>query len=340
VIPEEEWTKAAETLRAAQEIVVCCHVSPDGDALGSMLGLGRFLGRSGKKVWMSWGSERVQAPPQYSFMPGADLLVPPEVVPQAPETFVAIDCGDIARLGLLRPRFESARSTINIDHHVSNDRFADINLVDPEGASSSELAYDLVRRMGGTPNIEEATCFYTGIVTDTGRFQYANTSPATLRAAAELREIGVDHERIATEVYESTSFGYLQALGVVLFRARLEDGLVWSRLDQKDLGELDLDETEHFIDALRTVRESRLAVLLKELPTGGYKASLRSRGEVDVAEIARSLGGGGHSRASGFEMSADPEEIIEAIRARLPKQAPSPKPPGEHSARIPPPEVE
>lgn len=318
MISEEEWLEAAGALKAANEIVIACHVSPDGDALGSMIGLGRFLARQGKTVGMSWGSPTIEVPAQYTFLPGLDAVTAPSNLPDHIECFVAIDCGDAQRLGVLQPRFGAAETTVNIDHHISNDRFGHINLVDPDAASSSEMAYELIRRMGGTPDAEEATCLYTGIVTDTGRFQYSSTTPTTLRVAAELREIGVDHERVASEVYESTSFTYLHVLGIVLFRARLEDGMVWSRVDQKDLQGLDLDETEHFIDALRTVRESHVAVLLKEWPGGTYKASLRSRGEVDVAAIAQSLGGGGHARAAGFEMRGTPDEVIEAIRQRLP----------------------
>lgn len=320
MIPDAEWGKAVRALKASKDVAVACHVSPDGDALGSMIGLARFLARQGKKVWTGWGSGVISVPPQYQFLPGMDDLVTHEQFPTDVVTFIAIDCGDIERLGLLRPKFDAAGTRINIDHHISNEKFGDINLVDPDAASSSELAYELVRRMGGTPDFEEATCFYTGIVTDTGRFQYANTSPATLRSAAELREIGVDHERVADEVYESNSFGYLHVLGLVLSRARLEDGMVWSWLDQADLGDLDLDETEHFIDTLRTVSEAKVAVLLKQWPKRTYKASLRSRGEVDVAAIAKDLGGGGHERAAGFEMRGKVEDVIGAIRKRIPKK--------------------
>lgn len=319
MIEESEWNRAVETLESSSEIAVACHISPDGDALGSMLGLGRFLARQNKKLWMGWGSGKIQVAPQYEFLPGIEDLVTHEQFPEVIQAFVAIDCADLQRLGLLQPRFEAAERRINIDHHISNEGFGEINLVDPAAASSSELAFELITRMGGKPNPDEATCLYTGIVTDTGRFQYASTSPTTLRAAAELREIGIDHEKVGSEVYESNSFGYLHVLGIVLSRARLEDGMVWSWLDQADLGGLDLDETEHFIDTLRTVAEAKVAVLLKQFPKRTYKASLRSRGEVDVAAIAKSLGGGGHERASGFEMRGSVEEVIKAIKERLPR---------------------
>lgn len=317
MIPGQDWARAVRLLEGANQVVVACHVGPDGDALGSMIGLGRFLGRRGKKVWMGWGSERVEVAPQYAFLPGLDQLSSPDQMPEAPEVFVAIDCGSPDRLERLVPVFRAAGARINIDHHVSNDRFGDVNLVDPEAASSSELAYELVRRMGGVPDRDEATCFYTGIVTDTGRFQYSSTSAGTLRAAADLRELGIDHERVGREVYESVSFGYLRVLGLVLSRAQLEDGLVWSWLKQEDLSGMGLDETEHLIDALRSVREAEVAAVLKEQADGAYKVSLRSRGGVDVQRIASGFGGGGHARAAGFTSAGPIEAVIGSLRERL-----------------------
>lgn len=313
MITDQDWDQAFELLRAAETVAVCCHVSPDGDALGSMLGVGLFLQRLGKKVWMSWGSPTISVPPQYSFLPQLDQVGMFDEIPDGVDVFVAIDCGDRQRLDLLLPKFESAKVRLNIDHHVSNDRFGDVNLVDPDRASSAELAYELIVKMGGQPTSSEATCLYTGMVTDTGRFQYRNTTPETLRTAALLRERGVDHELIAEEVYESASFRYLHVLGIVLSRAELEGGLVWSWVDQDDLQGLGLDETEHFIDVLRAVRDAKLAVLLKQQPEGGYKASLRSRGEVDVSKLAKAFGGGGHSRAAGFSADGAAKDIISRI---------------------------
>ena len=314
-----DWQKAADALLSASTIAVCCHVNPDGDALGSMLGLGGFLQRKGKTVYMTWGSPTSRVAPQYAFMPGLDKLVTSPEVPDGLDVFVAIDCGDSSRLELLKDRFDSAKATINIDHHISNDSFADINIVEPQRASSCELAFELIKLMGEKPSPEEALCLYTGIVTDTGRFQYSSTSSGTLRAAAELRDIGLDHELVGTEVYESNSFSYLRVLGTVLSRAQLEEGFVWSWVGQADLVGVDLDETEHFIDVLRAVREAKVAAILKEQPEGGYKVSLRSKGEVDVAAISQGLGGGGHQRAAGFSSEAPIHSIIASLKSRIAK---------------------
>jgi len=282
-----------------------------------MLGLGRFLARQGKKVWMSWGSAELKIPSQYNFMPGLGDVVTWDQVPADLEAFVAIDCGDIGRLELLKDKFESAAVRLNIDHHLSNPLFGSVNLVDTVCASSSEIAYELVKRMGGPPTADEATCFYTGIVTDTGRFQYSNATPKTLRDAAELRELGVDHELVAEEIFESASFSYLHVLGIVMSRARLEDDLLWSWMTPADLGELPIEETEHFIEALKVVKDAGVAALLKQQTEGEWRVSLRSRGAVDVSVVAQYFGGGGHARAAGFTGKGDLESVSAALMDRI-----------------------
>jgi len=315
MIDDQEWARAVEALARAEEVAVACHVFPDGDALGSMLGIGLYLRRLGKKVWMGWGSPRLRVPPQYAFLPGLDLIGGDP--PPAPEVFLSVDCAQDTRLELLLPVFKAAGTRIDLDHHATNLGFGDINLVEPGAASSCELVYELIRRMGGVPNTEEATALYTGIVTDTGRFQYSSTSPATLRVAADLREQGVDHTMVSNEIFESAPFGYLHTLGIVLSRAKLENGLVWSWLELKDLNGTKLDEAEDMINLLRAVREAGVAVLLKETEPGHYKVSMRSRGDVNVAQIAAAFGGGGHARAAGFPAPGGVEETIQAIRSAL-----------------------
>jgi bifunctional oligoribonuclease and PAP phosphatase NrnA len=317
LIPEEDWDKAVEVLRSSKEVAVCCHVAPDGDAFGSMLALSRALEQLNKKVWVSWGSSTLTVPYSYEFLPGVDKLMTYDRIPERVETFVAIDCADKKRLELLTSRFENAGTSLNIDHHLSNSRYADINLVDPERASSCELAHELIKRMGVPIDPEIATCLYTGVVTDTGRFQYSNTVPETFRVAAELRELGADHLTVAERIYESASLEQLRILGLVLGRARLSDGVVYSWLDTKDLGDQGLDAAEDIIDLLRTVREARITMLLKEQPDGGWKGSLRSRGGGDVAEVAKSFGGGGHAAAAGFSVQGKLEEVINLVLERL-----------------------
>lgn len=325
MIPLQEWTRASSALKAAQQVAIACHVAPDGDALGSMLGLGLYLQEAlGKKVWMSWGSTEAVIPDNYAFLPGLDGIVSQDQVPDQVEVFVAIDCGDIKRLDLLMPKFLAAGTRINIDHHISNTNYGDINLVDSSRASSAELALDLIERMGGKVTREVATALYTGLVTDTGRFQYSNTSPETLRAAVALREAGADHLMVAEQIFESAPFDQLRILGKVLSRARLEEGVLYSWLTLDDLEGLPLEIAEDFIDFLKVVKEADVVFLLKERPEGGWRASLRSRNDTDVSAVAQSFGGGGHARAAGFSMGGELDRAISVIRERLAKANTSP----------------
>ena len=317
MIAETEWTRAVEALRDAGEVAISCHVSPDGDAFGSMLGLGLYLESLGKKVWMSWGSPEALVPDNYSFLPGVDRIVPQDRFPDKVEVFVAIDCGDQRRLELLTARFLAAGTRLNIDHHVSNTNYGDINLVDHHRASSAELALELIRRMGGVVTPEIATNLYTGVVTDTGRFQYSNTSPQTLQAAVALREAGADHLTVAEQIFESAPFDQLRILGKVLSRARLEDGVVYSWLLMEDLEDHGLEIAEDFIDFLKVVKEADVAMILKQRPEGGWRASLRSRTDIDVSAVAQSFGGGGHTKAAGFSIRGELEDVLARIKQRL-----------------------
>ena len=319
MIAEQEWARAVKVVKGSAEVAVCCHVAPDGDAFGSMLALGRVLGQQGKKVWMSWGSEEPVVPYSYAWLPGTDLITRPDAVPEAPETFIAVDCADLKRLELLTGRFEGAGTTINLDHHLSNSGFGDLNLVDPRKASSAELVFELIRRMEVPIDSDTATCLYTGVVTDTGRFQYSNTIPETLRAAAELRDLGADHLAVAERVYESASLAQLRILGNVLARAQLQDGVVFSWLETKDLAGERPEAAEDIIDVLRTVRDARIALLLKEQADGSWKGSLRSRGGGDVSQVAKSFGGGGHAAAAGFTVQGSRDEVVEQVLGRLAK---------------------
>lgn len=314
-----ELTKAAEIIAAADSLAMACHVGPDGDALGSMLGLAVAARRAGKQVHASFGEPFV-LPDTYRFLP-IDVMVEPGSVPAAPPVMVTFDAGSIDRLGTLRPAAEAAGQLVVIDHHVSNEGFGSCNLVVPEAAATAEIVYDLLDVLGWEIDDVVATCLHTGVVTDTGRFQYSNTTPRTLEVAAGLVDAGARPELVGQHVYEEVPFGYLSVAGAVLSRAVLEEDrrFVWSVLTQQDLdaGGIGLDDTDPLIDAIRVARESDVAALFKVLDDERVKGSLRSRGRVDVGAIAVDLGGGGHHNAAGFTFQGSAEEAIEAVRSRL-----------------------
>lgn len=315
------FTAAVEVLKQAGSLTLGCHVGPDGDALGSMLGFGAAARAAGKKVEASFG-EPFDVPRTYRFLP-VDLLVPPGQVTERPEVFVSFDAGSAERLGALEERAKAAGAVVVIDHHVSNEGFGTVDLVVPSAAATAEIAYHLIVALGWPIDGEVATALHTGIVTDTGRFQYSNTTPDTLRVAAALVEAGARPEVIGQHVYEEVPFGYLRVAGAVLTRAVLEpeQRLVWSVLTQDDLnaGGIGLEDTDPLIDEIRIAEESDVAVLFKELDRGRVKVSMRSRGRVDVGVVAVALGGGGHHNAAGFTFEGTVSEALAEVRARLPR---------------------
>ena len=313
-----DWHAAVAALREADEIAIACHVNPDGDALGSLFAASLGLARLGKRTYPTWGSTPAAIPFSYGFIPGADSLVQADEVPET-ETFLAVDCGAAGRLGDIEERARRSKVLINVDHHPGNDNFGTHNLVVTDVSSTAEIITRMLQDLGVEIDRDIATCLYTGIVTDTGRFQYANSSPETLRIAADLLAYGVPATEIAQEVFESSPFGYLKLVGRVLDRAILFEDVrfVYSWLTLADLAETGVapDETDKLIDALRSTRAADVAALFKEQGDGRYRVSLRSKGP-SVGAIARRYQGGGHDLAAGFT-APDVEQTVIALREEL-----------------------
>ncbi|CAN5633925.1 bifunctional oligoribonuclease/PAP phosphatase NrnA [soil metagenome] len=313
-----DWDDAVAVLLAAEEVALACHVNPDGDALGSLLGASLALRKLSKKTYPSWDEEPFGLPAVYAFLPGAEALVDPADVPET-DTFLALDCGAADRLGAIEPRARRSRHVINVDHHPGNDNFGTHNIVVTSASSTAELVTALLGDMGVELDRDIATCLYTGLVTDTGRFQYSNSTPATLRMAADLLGHGVAAPAIAQEVFESSPFGYLKLVGTVLERAHLfpDERFVYSWVTLGDVAGsgVAMNETEKLIDLVRATRDADVAAMFKQQPEGGYRVSLRSKGP-SVGAIARARGGGGHELAAGFTATSV-EDGVEHVRRSL-----------------------
>ncbi|MGZ4210572.1 MAG: DHH family phosphoesterase [Actinomycetota bacterium] len=321
-VSEREWDAAIQAVRAAPRIAFACHLGPDGDALGSMLALAIALAGAGHDVTASWGSDPFEVPAQYGFLPRLDLLVPPERFPAAPDLMITFDAGSIERLGTLEPNARAAKDLLVIDHHVSNERFGTINLVDDDAAASAVVVFELLRRMKMAIDRDIATCLYTGVVTDTGRFQYRNTTPEVHGIAAELLAAGAPHVEITQTIYNTHPVGYLRLAATALDRLEVHEhaGMVWTWVTQQDLTRhgVGMDDIEALIDLVRTADVTDVAVVLKEQPDGVYKVSMRSKGASDVGRVAALFGGGGHALAAGFTSSnGDPRAAIEEIAVAL-----------------------
>ncbi len=317
----DQLARAAEVLAGSATVAIACHVNPDPDALGSMLGLSNHLRARGAQTVCSFGNEPFEAPRWAEELPGADALVEPRAFPKDPAVMVTCDTASMDRLGMLAASVRRAGEVIWIDHHVSNDGLGTIPLVDPTASSTSELVYRLIRAMGGGISREVAVCLYAGLVTDTGRFQYEAVRPDTLRLGAELREVPFDHARLARVLYEDNRAVYLRLLGAVLQRVTLEPDadLVWTYLTQNDLAGADVhvSETDDVIDVVRTAREADVAAVMKQQRDGRFKVSMRSRGEHDLAKVAATFGGGGHRLAAGYTSRHGLAETVERLKAAL-----------------------
>jgi bifunctional oligoribonuclease and PAP phosphatase NrnA len=309
--------EAARILARADQAVLVCHVNPDPDAMGSMLGLGKFLASRGTKVVAASPNGLDDLPRWMDALPGRELLVPPGDVPNDPELVVTLDAADAARLDGLIHLVKRAGTVIVIDHHRTNPGFGTIDLIDPEAAATSEIVFRLIERIGGELTPDVAACLYAGLVSDTGRFQFEATTPDVLRVAATLREQAFDQARLSQALYEDNSLAYLRLLGRLLERLAHvpEAGLVWTYVLRKDLEEagVTIQETDDLIDVIRTAREADVAAVLKEQVGGGFKVSMRSRGDTDVAAVAQRFGGGGHRLAAGYTSKATHEETAKGL---------------------------
>src|SRR5919205_1372888 len=314
-----DLASVVEAVRSHDRFVLTTHENPDGDALGSLLATKLALEQLGKDAVMTLLGE-APLPGEYSFMELADLRRqwPDDV---AERVLVALDCANESRIA--DPEILGrVPLSLDIDHHHDNTRFARVNLIVPSASSTGELLRDVFRELGVEITPEIAEPLYIALVTDTGRFQYANTTPKSLRLAAELVDAGADVHAVFQQVYESVEFAKLKLLARALERAKVLEGgrIVVSYLVRTDFSEVGAAEpySEGIIDYLRAVEGAELAVLIREPPRDSgptRRVSLRaSVDELDVSAIARSFGGGGHPQAAGFSSEKSVEEITELIR--------------------------
>jgi bifunctional oligoribonuclease and PAP phosphatase NrnA len=348
---EAEWSRAVKILDEATEICLACHIRPDGDALGSMLAVAHALrarqaagsdgaarrdgtappdGAAGQapravRVVASFGDLPFEIPRILRFLPGADLLSPPDAVPERPQVMVTFDAASADRLGLLEARACRADELIVLDHHASNTRFGTVNLVDPAAAATAVLAFDLIRRMGVEISRDIALGLYAGLVTDTGSFKYSTTSPRVHQLAARLLQTGIEPGVVAHELWDRSPFGFLGLLSAALGRAQLEPagaaghGLVWTTVTRGDRAthRLPFEVAESVIDVVRRADEADVAVVLKEDDDGCWQVSARSKGRADVGRACVALGGGGHPLAAGFTAHGTADEVMTALREQL-----------------------
>jgi bifunctional oligoribonuclease and PAP phosphatase NrnA len=317
---EADLAAVAEALRSNDRFIVTTHENPDGDALGSLLATTFALRELGKEADMYLFGE-VPIPNEYEFMDFAGIVRGPNP-DSSDRVVVALDCANERRLGPESALLEKAQLVVDIDHHHDNTRFGKVNLIVGHASSTGEILADVFRELGVSLTPEIAEALYIAVVTDTGRFQYANTTAKALRLAAELVEAGADVHRVFQGVYENVAFAKLKLVARALENAEVFEGgrVVVSHLEREDFEHAGAEEpySEGIIDYLRAVEGTELAALIREPPTANgptHRISLRTtEADLDVSAIARKSGGGGHRQAAGFSSEASIEEITEFIR--------------------------
>lgn len=305
--------KILEELKGKNKIAISGHIRPDGDCVGSCMGLGLFL----KKAMPGAQVDVFLEEPAdiFNCIKDTEQIIHDSQEERRYDAFIAVDT-NAERLGAFKKYFDTADLTINIDHHISNkDGSAMINYVKPEASSASELIYEVIDHE--LLDEEIAKALYIGIAHDTGVFQYSNTSPSTLRAAADLIGYGFDFTKIIDETFYEKTFVQNQLLGKALSDSRLLlDGKCiasWVTKETLEAYGANSKDLEGIVSQLRYTRGAECAVFLYELKEQEFKVSMRSNGKVDVAAVAANFGGGGHVRAAGCSLCGTPETCLEKL---------------------------
>ena len=320
-------TAVLHELQAGEKFLLTTHENPDGDALGSLVAMNETLRALGKDTVMFLSAEEFPLPYEYKDLPLGDLS---HSLPEDAEerTIVFLDCGNLDRMPVSFLGREDAH-IVNIDHHHDNTRFGTANLVVDGASCTAEIIWDLLPDLGVELTLEIAEALYVGLVTDTGKFQYENTTPVSHRMAASLLECGVDVHQIFRRLYENVPFAKLELLARVLSRVERYDGgrLTLSYILRKDYEETGADEnfSEGIVDHIRALEGTCVAALVREQLKAGregvMKVSLRaSADEVDVSVIARKEGGGGHRQAAGFSTTRSLPDLTAFLREEIEAQ--------------------
>ncbi|GAB6931454.1 bifunctional oligoribonuclease/PAP phosphatase NrnA [Paenibacillus sp. JCM 10914] len=313
---EQELEQVKAYLLQHDDYLVVSHVQPDGDAVSSTLAVGWLLSCLGKKYTMI---NEGAIPKRMNSLWHADQIL--NLSEQQPgrtySNIICVDCADFARVGYTRTVFEDGANILNIDHHPTNDRYGTVNLVLAEAAATAEILYDVLNVFDIEWNADIATAIYTGLLTDTGGFRYSNTSPKVMSIASELLSYGVNGPELAETLLEEMTLPQIKVLVEALNTLRLsEDGrIAWVYVtpDVMDRCGAISEDLEGIVNYPRNIQGVEVGILFKSLKSGMVKASLRSAGRVDVAELAQIFGGGGHVRAAGCSIEGKLDDIIPRV---------------------------
>lgn len=310
----------ASQLAQVKTVAIVGHVRPDGDCVGSCLATYNYISAWFPQIQADIYLEPI--PNIFKFLKNADKIQSSCDSDQTYDLCIVQDCGDVGRLGAAVKYFETAKKTICIDHHVSNDNFADENYIYPDTSSTSELIFELIEEEKITKEIAE--CIYVGMVHDTGVFQYSSTSAKTMNAAGVLMEKGINFSQIVDDTFYTKTFAQNKILGQALLNSRLyqEGAVIGTAISQEEMKRFQVlpKHLDGIVSQLRVTKGVEAAIFLYENDDGTWKVSMRSNGKVNVADIAMKFKGGGHVRAAGATMEGVPEDIFGRICEEMERQ--------------------
>jgi phosphoesterase RecJ-like protein len=309
-----------EKIGQCQTICIGGHIRPDGDCIGSELGLALALMKLGKEV-VCWNEHDL--PQKYAFLDPGHVVQKPKGAPEF-DLVIALDCASFERLGTIGPAIEHRKYLINIDHHQSNTRYGDLNWISDREASTGELVFRLVSAAGWPISPAIADCLFTAVSTDTGSFQYPTTKPLTFHTAGELVKLGAHLDTISHEVYESYTLSRIRLLQHVYnhFHLTYNNRIAYLWLKNRDFTRTgaDRDDTEGLIDHIRAIEPVIIACVFEEVEPELTRISLRSKSEdVNVNDIAAQFGGGGHRAAAGARIAGKPLSVQRRVLAAVKK---------------------
>ena len=304
-------TDTARLLHDAQTVILTSHIRPDGDSIGSTLGLMHFLRSLGKEARVLIDDE---LPRTFRVLPGLDTIERPEEGQRYTADLLVVCDVELRRTGAVVPSVDAVR-VLNIDHHVTNDEEAEYLYLDPSRAATCEIMCEIIREMGGTCSLDMATCLYTGIATDTGFFRFSNTTPRTMRTAADLIEIGVKPNIISVAMEMKSYDEVMAQVRAIRNLEMFYDGKVAAVFIDEERAK-EVKTTEGLLDKLRVIEGTQIVFFMKWLEHDTYRVSMRSKG-VNVSRIAQEFDGGGHIRAAGCTLHAPFDEARSMILAAI-----------------------
>ena len=307
-------------LQGVNTVAIGGHIRPDGDCVGSCMGLYQYIKNNDSNIKIDVYLEEI--PKSFQMFPVVNEIQHEVKKEMVYDLFIALDCADLSRLGFSGVLYEKAKKTFCIDHHISNMAFADDNYIVPEASSTAELVYQLIDKSKITTEIAE--CLYLGIVHDTGVFQYSSTSPETMEAAADLMRKNIRATEIIDKTYYEKTYPQNLALGKALTDSYLilNEKCIVSFLTKETMNFYGVSskDLEGIVSQLRVTQGVEVAIFMYELGENEYKISLRASGDVNVSKVAVTVGGGGHVKAAGITMQGQPEEIINKLAEEIGKQ--------------------